>query len=166
MKFRSEVRILVTGGTLDKVHHPTTESLGFRLDGQSHIEEMLDIGKCTFPGIDVLMLKDSLEFEETDRQLIREKILAVPERHIVVTHGTGTMEVTARYLDDFEIDKTVVLTGSMRPFSLSNSDANFNLGGAIVAAQILPSGIYGVMNGRTFQARDLRKNIKLGRFDS
>ncbi len=138
MKFWSDLRILVTGGTLDKVHHPTTESLGFRSDGQSHIEEMLGIGNCTHPNFDVLMLKDSLEFEDRDRQLIMEKIMAAPEQHIVVIHGTGTMEVTARYLDACEIGKTVVLTGSMRPFSLSNSDANFNLGGAIVAAQILP----------------------------
>ena len=37
--------------------------------------------------------------------------------------------------------KTVVLTGAMRPHSLGRSDASFNLGGAIIAAQTLPEGV-------------------------
>ena len=37
------VRILVTGGTIDKVHDPATEGLGFAPDGTTHIPEMLRI---------------------------------------------------------------------------------------------------------------------------
>ncbi|MEN0088608.1 MAG: asparaginase domain-containing protein [Pseudomonadota bacterium] len=58
-----------------------------------------------------------------------------------------------------------MLTGAMRPFSLSSSDGEFNLGAAIIAAQILPQGVYGTMNGRVFPAQELNKNIETGRFD-
>ena len=83
----------------------------------------------------------------------------------MVTHGTGTIEQTAKYLDGKIGDKTVVLTGAMRPHSLGKSDAGFNLGGAIVAAQTLSTGIYVVMNGRVFTAEQVKKNVEAGRFD-
>ena len=102
---------------------------------------------------------------EADRELILKSILAAPEHHIVLTHGTGTMENTVQYLDGKIGNKTVVLTGAMRPFSLGKSDAGFNMGGAMVAAQTLTAGVYGVMNGRVFKANALHKNTKRGRFD-
>ncbi len=76
------------------------------------------------------------------------------------------MVETARFLSDKIGDKTVVLTGAMRPFSLYASDGEFNLGGAIVAAQLLDPGIWGVMNGRIFAGEQLKKNMEKGRFDA
>ena len=75
------------------------------------------------------------------------------------------MGETARSLDGRFPDKTVVLTGAMRPFSLFASVGEFNLGGAVVAAQILDRGVWGVMNGRAFTAALLGKNVEQGRFD-
>ncbi len=57
-----------------------------------------------------------------------------------------------------------MLTGAMRPQSLWRSDAEFNLGGALIAAQTLPHGIYAVMNGCVIPARDVRKNLQTGTF--
>ena len=48
--------------------------------------------------------------------------------------GTGTMDLTAKALDGQVGQKTVVLTGAMRPWTLGRSDGNFNLGGAVIAA--------------------------------
>jgi len=92
-------------------------------------------------------------------------ILAAEQNRIVVTHGTGTMELTTKYLDGKVGEKTVVLTGAMRPQSLGKSDAGFNLGGAIIAAQTLSYGVFAVMNGRVFEAENVHKNTALGRFD-
>ena len=75
------------------------------------------------------------------------------------------MGPTARFLAERVTDKTVILTGAMRPHSLGRSDASFNLGGAVIAAQTCPPGVYGVMNGRVFAAKDLDKNRDTGRFD-
>ena len=160
-----DILILITGGTLDKVHDTATESLTFRKNRKSHMNELLKIGRSHLPRQEIILMKDSLEMTEADRELILKAILAAPEHHIVLTHGTGTMENTAQYLDGKTENKTVVLTGAMRPFSLGKSDAGFNIGGAMVAAQTLTAGVYGVMNGRVFKANALRKNTKRGRFD-
>ncbi len=159
------LRIVITGGTIDKVHDPRSEGLAFSPDGATHIPEMLRIGRCDFPVTDVVMLKDSLYFEDGDRAEIADAVRRAPEDAVVVTHGTGTMGNTARYLEGQALGKTIVLTGAMRPFSLYASDGEFNLGGAVVAAQLLETGVWGVMNGRVFPARDLNKNTEHGRFD-
>jgi L-asparaginase len=160
------VRIVVTGGTIDKVHDIRSEGLSFAPDGSTHIPELLRIGRCHFPTVQLLMLKDSLYFDDADREAIAGAAIHAAERSIVITHGTGTMGDTARFLSHRVQDKTIVLTGAMRPFSLYASDGEFNLGGAIVAAQILPAGVWGVMNGRVFAAEDLNKNVEQGRFDA
>jgi hypothetical protein len=37
--------------------------------------------------------------------------------------------------------------------------------GSNVAAQIMPEGVYGLMNGRIVEASSLNKNTEQGRFD-
>ncbi len=163
------VRILVTGGTIDKIHDPTAETLNFATDGTTQITELLGFARCDFPTIEIILQKDSLDFEDADRDRIVAAIARSPETAIVVTHGTGTMGESARWVADRiagrVTGKTVVFTGALRPHSLGHSDGPFNLGGAIIAAQILAEGVYGVMNGRCFPAADLHKNTELGRFD-
>lgn len=160
-----DLRIIVTGGTIDKIHDTRTEALAFAPDGATHIPELLRIGRCHFPAVELLMLKDSLLFDDTDREAICAAVVRAAEEAILITHGTGTMGETARFLDGRCAGKTVVLTGAMRPFSLFASDGEFNLGGAVVAAQVLESGVWGVMNGRVFPAASLGKNVEQGRFD-
>ncbi len=160
-----QVRIIATGGTLDKVHDMLSEGLWFDPAGTTHLLEMLRQARCYFPEVDPIMLKDSLELTDEDRLRVLEAILAAPEDRIVITHGTSTMGATARFLDGRVKGKTVVLTGAMRPFSLGASDSMFNLGAAVASAQILEAGVWGTMNGRVFSAQDLRKNAAAGRFD-
>ena len=161
----TDVRFIVTGGTIDKIHDPSTEGLAFAADGSTHIPEILSHGRCDFSHVQKIMLKDSLDFDDADRDAIVAAIQAAPEQALVVTHGTGTMGQSARWIAERVTGKTIVLTGAMRPHSLSFSDGPFNVGGAIIAAQTLPEGVYGVMNGRVFEAADLNKNAQHGRFD-
>lgn len=160
-----DVRVLVTGGTIDKVHDTYTEGLTFAKDGATQIPEILSESRCHFANIQLLMLKDSLYFDDSDRDAIVAAVTAATEDAIVVTHGTGTMGESARWLAARTTGKTVVFTGAMRPHSLSASDGPFNLGGAMIAAQTLSEGVYGVMNGRVFEAAHLHKNTEQGRFD-
>lgn len=161
-----DLRIFVTGGTIDKVHDVAGECLSFSADGTTHIPDMLRVARCHFPQVEVVLMKDSLDFDDADRDAIASAVINAPEPYIVITHGTGTMGETARFLAGKAPDKTVVLTGAMRPYTLSTSDGDFNLGGAIIAAQTLGAGVWGVMNGRVFSATDLNKNTDLGRFDA
>jgi len=157
------VGVLITGGTLDKVHDTQTESLV--LDGETRVPEIFDQGRTPISRFKTLMQIDSLDMRDKDREIILKAIITSPENRLVVTHGTGTMELTAKYLDGKVGDKTVILTGAMRPQSLGKSDAGFNLGGAIIAAQTLDYGVFAVMNGRVFEAAQLHKDTALGRFD-
>lgn len=159
------VKILVTGGTIDKVHDTFSEGLDFPKDGATQIPKILIESRCHFANVQLLMLKDSLHFDDADRDAIVTAVEAAGEDAIVVTHGTGTMGESARWLAARVTGKTVVFTGAMRPHSLSASDGPFNLGGAMIAAQTLPEGVYGVMNGRVFEAAKLTKNTEQGRFD-
>lgn len=157
------VGVLITGGTLDKVHDAATESLV--LNGDTHVPDIFAQGRAKISRFETLMQIDSLDMTDAHRAKILKAVLKAPENRLVITHGTGTMELTAKALDGRIGDKTIILTGAMRPWSLGRSDGNFNLGGAVIAARLLPPGVYGVMNGRIFAAQDLHKNVKTGRFD-
>jgi L-asparaginase len=157
------VRILVTGGTFDKEYDELEGKLYFR---DSHLPEMLDLGRCKVKvDIRTLMMIDSLEMTESDRQIILENCRKCPESHIVITHGTDTMEETARILGEASLDKTIVLTGAMVPFKFGSSDGLFNLGSALAFAQSLPKGVYIAMNGRYFRWDNVHKNRKAGVFE-
>ena len=157
------VRIFVTGGTFDKEYNELTGELFFK---ESHVTEMLELGRCRVP-VDVrtLMMVDSLHMTEDDRNLVVRSCAKAEEERIVVTHGTDTMEVTARAIGEAVKGKTIVLTGAMVPYKFGSSDGLFNLGSALAFAQSLPHGIYIAMNGRCFSWERVHKNRKLGIFE-
>jgi L-asparaginase len=111
------------------------------------------------------MMVDSLEMTDADRELIVGQCLATEEERILVTHGTDTMEVTARVLGGRVRGKTIVLTGAMVPYKFGSSDGLFNLGSALAFVQTLPHGVYIAMNGRRFTWDNVRKNRKTGEFE-
>lgn len=157
--------IFTTGGTLDKDHDTFTETIVLGAEDVSNVPELLRVGKTHFPRVQPIMSLDSLDMKDSHRERVLAAVNGAPERCVVVTHGTGTLDKTALHLQGRCGDKTVVLTGALRPFALGKSDAGFNVGGAVLAAQILPAGVYAVMNGRVFRAEDIRKDVKSGRFD-
>lgn len=161
-----DVLLLTTGGTIEKVHDWQTEGLAIEPGGASAINDILDQGRCYHVTTKQLLSKDSLDFTDVDRQVIADAVLAASQSAVVISHGTGTLAQTAQFLDGQAPQKCVVLTGAMRPHSFGRSDASFNMGAAILAAQTLSFGVYGVMNGRAFPASAMVKNTQLGRFDA
>nr|MCH9749724.1 asparaginase [Pseudomonadota bacterium] len=101
---------------------------------------------------------------DADRSFIFDKCQACDEQHILITHGTDTMVETATYLAKSLKEKTVVLFGSMIPYSIDNSDALFNLGVALSAVQLKEPGIYIAMNGQVFDFDKVQKDKSLGIF--
>ena len=90
------IRILVTGGTFDKEYDEIAGTLYFK---DTHVHEMLRLGRCRAPvTVESLMLVDSLQMTDADRQRIADRCLACPERLIVITHGTDTIVETAHAL--------------------------------------------------------------------
>jgi L-asparaginase len=112
------------------------------------------------------MMMDSLDMNEQDRQTIAKACMDVSEKKILITHGTDTMPETAALLAGLIKDKTIVLTGAMVPYKFGSSDGLFNLGSALAFVQTLPPGVYVAMNGKIFEAENVRKNKAKGEFES
>ena len=157
------IRIFITGGTFDKEYNELDGKLFFK---DTHLPEMLKLGRCKVPvEIRTLMLVDSLEMTDADRQIIVEQCQKCKEDRIVITHGTDTMEETAKVLGQAGLEKTIVLTGAMVPYKFGSSDGLFNLGSALAFAQTLTQGVYIAMNGRCFMWDNVKKNKKTGEFE-
>ena len=157
------VRIFITGGTFDKEYNELTGQLYFK---DSHLPEMLDLGRCLVPvDIRTLMMIDSVEMTDIDRELIARHCMDADENQIIITHGTDTMADTARILGEKITTKTVVITGAMIPYKFGSSDGLFNLGSAMAFVQTLKPGVYVAMNGRCFHADNVRKNKQTGEFE-
>jgi L-asparaginase len=158
------IRILVTGGTFDKEYNELTGELFFQA---THVDDMLKLGRCRLPvAVETLMMIDSLQMTEDDRRKILQRCMEAEERRIVITHGTDTVAETAAVLGKNMKGKTIVLTGAMVPYKFGSSDGMFNLGTALAFVQTLPSGVYVAMNGQYFPWNSVRKNKKLGVFET
>jgi L-asparaginase len=157
------IRVLVTGGTFDKEYDELNGTLYFK---DTHLPEMLRLGRCRLQvKIRTVMMVDSLEMTQADRELVLSQCGNSPEDRIVVTHGTDTMVETAEVIARGNTNKTIVLTGAMVPYAFGSSDGLFNLGSALSFAQVLPPGVYIAMNGMVFDWDNVRKNRELGVFE-
>jgi L-asparaginase len=110
------------------------------------------------------MMKDSLEMDDIDRELIVDNCCNASENQIIITHGTDTMTTTAQEIAKANLDKVIVLTGAMIPYKFGSSDGLFNLGGAIGFVQSLKTGVYIAMNGKYFDYDKVEKNKESGEF--
>ncbi|MCW3127623.1 MAG: asparaginase [Bacteroidetes bacterium] len=157
------IKIFITGGTFDKEYDEINGKLYFN---DTHLPEILGLGRCRLDvKIRTLMMIDSLEMTDHDRELIVNACRKCEENRIVITHGTDTMEVTARALGESIKDKTIVLTGAMIPYKFGSSDGLFNLGTALAFVQSLSPGVYVAMNGKYFTWDNVRKNKSKGTFE-
>ncbi|TVR80749.1 MAG: asparaginase [Chitinophagaceae bacterium] len=158
------IRLYVTGGTFDKEYDEINGKLYFK---DTHLPELLKLGKCTLNvEVRTLMMVDSLEMCDMDRQLIAENCQRAERDKIMITHGTDTMVKTASVIAKYNINKTIVLTGALIPYKFGSSDGFFNLGNAMGYVQLLPPGVYIVMNGRYFNWDNVQKNYKTGVFET
>ncbi|NDD31170.1 MAG: asparaginase [Proteobacteria bacterium] len=156
------IRIFVTGGTFDKAYDELQGRLYFN---DTHLHEMLGLGRCRLDvEVRTLMMVDSLDMTDADRDVILQQCRRCPDERIVITHGTDTMEITARLLGEAGLEKTIVLTGAMIPYKFGSSDGLFNLGSALAFAQTLPHGVYVAMNGRFFDWKRVHKDRGRGEF--
>ncbi|MCD7098147.1 asparaginase domain-containing protein [Stenotrophomonas sp. MMGLT7] len=157
-----ELLIVTTGGTIDKIYFDDKSDYQI---GDPQIGTILrELGVTLRFNVIPILRKDSLHITDADRELIRATIAAQPTAHVLVTHGTDSMVKTAAVLGSIP-GKTIVLTGALSPARFRGSDAEFNIGCAIGAAQSLPPGVYIAMNGRIWDPARVRKNVAANRFE-
>ncbi len=157
------IRIFITGGTFDKEYNELNGKLYFK---DTHVQDLLEMGRNLVDvEIRTLMMVDSLEMTDEDRDLIVHQCANCDDDKIILTHGTDTMSITAELLQSKIKNKTIILTGAMIPIKFGSSDGLFNLGSALAFAQALPHGVYVAINGRYFKAGHVIKNTKTGLFE-
>ena len=157
------IQILVTGGTFDKEYNMINGTLYFK---ETHLEQLLAMGRSRLDtDVKTLMLKDSLDMTQEDREIILESCIKAPTDRIIITHGTDTIVETATLLAKNIKEKTIVLTGAIIPIKFGSSDGFFNLGSSLAFAQVLPHGVYISMHGRYFHWNKVKKNREQGIFE-
>ena len=137
-----KIKILATGGTIDKIYYDANNDFHI---GEPMSSNILEEANVTFDyEIESILKKDSLDINDEDRAMIRQKVVE---------------------LLDIE-GKTIVITGAMQPARMRTSDSGYNMGVAATAVQLLPTGVYVAMNGLIFDPRTTVKNIALSRFEA
>jgi L-asparaginase len=155
------IKIFSVGGTIDKIYFDAKSTYEV---GPPNISKVLsDLSLNIDYSVASLMQKDSLEMNDADRKLIFDNVNSAEEDHIIITHGTDTMVLTAKVLSKIR-NKTIVLTGALEPALFQTSDAMFNIGCAIAAVQILPPNVYIAMNGQIFDYNNVVKDVANNRF--
>ena len=116
--------------------------------------------------------KDGARVESSDRERLADACMKVKSPKILITHGIqGAIETvgsifTLHYHENITLllqalslrrveslgSKTIVVTGSVVPDCMKQSDATFNIGVALGALNVLRRGVFICMNGRIFES--------------
>ena len=159
----TKVLIINTGGTFNKVYHPVHGQLEVNQDGHA-LKDILSKWLCEFEIINIIG-KDSLEMNGHDRLELLATISQSESTHIIVIHGTDTMDVTAEYLSDAELEKFIILTGAMMPYSIDPVEATANLCSAYGYMHAgYQEGVYIAMNGVIDTYDKVKKDREEGKF--
>jgi len=157
------ILLISTGGTFNKVYNPLNGNLEVDAKAKA-LDEINTKWQSNFEVVSIIG-KDSLEITDSDRLLLLATINLSKHNEIIIIHGTDTMELTATYLADAKLQKSIVLTGAMVPYSIDPVEASVNLGAAYGYLQATKEpGISIAMNGIILPHDRLTKDREAGRF--
>lgn len=155
--------ILNTGGTFNKRYNPLNGELEVPCDNLAVDSVVFTFSK----GVSVqgLLYKDSLDMTPADRDDLAKTISQSDERIIIVVHGTDTIDQSAQHIAKLGLEKVIVFTGSMVPFSIDAIEATANLAMAIGYTYHALNGVYIVMQGICGSYDRVIKNKGQGKFE-
>lgn len=159
------ILLISTGGTFNKIYNPLTGNLDIDKNSNS-VKTILKNTKIQNYHLKTIINKDSLDITKKDRKKLLKIIKKSKYNKIIVIHGTDTMDKTAYFLDKYIKDKTIILTGSMIPFSINPIEATANLSFACgFMQQNNKKDIYISMHGYIKNFKKLIKNKQKGIFE-
>ena len=157
------IHIITTGGTIEGLDYVDKEGI---TKSNIAVNDFLESANVDFKyTIESVFKKDSRAITDNDRKLLVRKIKKSNATKILITHGTFTMEDTAKYIGKCNLNKTIVLVGSFILGSSADTDAPFNLGYAISSLQLLKPDVYIAMNGQIFLWNNVSKNLETNKFE-
>lgn len=155
------ITLIQTGGTIDKDYPKSIKGWAFEIGEPAFLRIIEKLPKSIDWEIIPLLKKDSTEITNDDRNEIFKTCQASSNTRIIITHGTDTLLETALSLAPIK-NKTIVITGAMRPERFSNSDADLNFGMALAGVQTLSHGIYIAIQGMISPFEKLNRDLETG----
>ncbi|RBQ31182.1 asparaginase [Arcobacter sp. FW59] len=161
---KSKIVVINTGGTFNKIYNPLTGELEVSKESLALQEIIKYSYNIDFEVLNIIS-KDSLDMTDDDRENIVTTIKESKNNYFIVVHGTDTMDLSAKYVDEKVKDKTIIFTGAMLPMSINKVEATLNFAQAIgfLNAKI-ENGVYISMHGSVKNYKNLIKNRELGQF--
>lgn len=159
-----KILIINTGGTFNKVYNPITGELDIDKEGIA-LKEISKLWLNRFEIINIIG-KDSLDMTDEDREEILKIIKESSKKRVIVVHGTDTIDITAQYLEDAKLNRKIVLTGAMVPFSINPIEATANFSSAYgYILKVNQKGVHIAMNGKVKNHKRVTKNKEKGYFE-
>ena len=158
-----DILIINTGGTFNKVYNKVTGTLDIDTSN-SALKSIEKEWLCKLNYFNIIN-KDSLDFTTSDREELLKAIKSSDFKKIVVIHGTDTIDISAKFVADANLDKTIVFTGAMKPFSIDKIEATANLSLALGFCKLALKGVYIALNGVVDRFDRVIKNKRVGKFE-
>lgn len=159
-----KITIINTGGTFNKRYNPLKGELEVPSDNIA-LDEILE--SCFNIDFEIknIISKDSLEIDNDDRDMMIEAINESENEKIIIVHGTDTIDITAQYLENKDLNKQIVLTGAMVPMSIKKVEATMNFSQAIGFLNAdIKNGVYISMHGSVVSHANIKKDRQKGQF--
>ena len=159
-----KISVLNTGGTFNKRYNPILGKLEVPSDNIALDKIVKSCFNVDFE-IKNIVSKDSLDFTDADRETILENILNSKSDKIIIIHGTDTVDLTSKFIEDKVGNKKIVFTGAMVPMSIDEVEATMNFSQAIGFLNApIENGIYLSMHGVVVEHSKLKKDRNVGQF--
>jgi L-asparaginase len=158
-----KILVLNTGGTFNKIYNP----INGELEVDENASALKHISHKWQHNLEIMSIinKDSLHMTSQDRVELLSFIYQSEYDDIIIIHGTDTMELTAEYIFDAELDKNIVITGAMVPYSIDATEATANFAMAYGFLQnCTQNGVYISMNGLVMPYSQITKDRDNGLF--
>lgn len=158
-----KITVINTGGTFNKRYNPIKGELQVPSDNIA-LDEIIEASHNIEFEIKNIISKDSLEIDNDDREVIVKTINESGE-NIIIVHGTDTIDITSKFIDERVKDKKIVLTGAMVPMSIKKVEATLNFASSIGFLNApINNGVYISMHGAVTSYEKLLKNRSEGKF--
>lgn len=158
------IEILTTGGTIEGLEYDKFNQ------APSHppvtiLQHLQSIENLPPYSVKEIFSKDSRFITEEDRNFLIREIHNAPSNEILITHGTYSMVETAQYIAQFELNKTIILTGAFILGNDPNTDAKVNLRYAINQFNELEVGVFIAIHNEIFYWNNVVKNKTKNKFE-
>lgn len=157
------VHILSTGGTFEKTYDSGMGVRNFSFSYASAVEDIIERHDLEDLSLqyDSEYAKDNIDTNGADDEFDVMVDWCNEDHHhrCIIILGTDTMVKIAKALAENCPGKVIILTGALQPACMRDSDAELNLGGALVAARLCTPGVYIAMHGNVYPWDNCQKGL-------